>query len=339
LHLFLLPLLLVITVTFLDEMPVASNEEVGNAHAALADCWEHDSEREYDVVSIEPLVSSVQPDGEPQPAATDRDAGQQSGLATGIPSAARSGAAEESVLGMVIDVSADASSIRIQPIDLFCDEPKVRLWPVGNQQTFITSKDTPVEVSVCGHGPRIKGTVGSLVSGQLVSVSCSKVQGQSLARFISLRSLGSGTLPPGTFVMSPEEKRMMELVNDRRRKNGKKPLTAQYELFQVARAYAALIAKNRRMVDDLDGKDTLQRAQMAAALAGLPPRCSGPGTVKTAIPAMVSAKAATAHNRPSCLVDGSFTDLDDELSQIGIGIANDDTGTVYCYMICTRFLQ
>jgi uncharacterized protein YkwD len=63
------------------------------------------------------------------------------------------------------------------------------------------------------------------------------------------------------FDMSPEEKRLLEIVNGYRKNKDKKPLKADSKLFEVARAYAKVLAKENKQDDELDGKDTPKRVK------------------------------------------------------------------------------
>jgi len=62
-------------------------------------------------------------------------------------------------------------------------------------------------------------------------------------------------------VLTPEEKGLLDLINQARKQNGDKPpLTINPKLFAMARAHAANMAKVGQLEDEIDEKDTSKRA-------------------------------------------------------------------------------
>src|SRR6516165_3586360 len=69
--------------------------------------------------------------------------------------------------------------------------------------------------------------------------------------------------PPAKFQMSKEEKELLDLTNQERKKNNVPPLKPNPTLFKVARAHSANMAKQGKMDHVLDGKKPPQRVKEA----------------------------------------------------------------------------
>jgi len=65
------------------------------------------------------------------------------------------------------------------------------------------------------------------------------------------------------FVMSPEEKALLDAINKEREAEKLEPLKANPKLFAVARAHAAGMAKVGAADDDIDEKDNVKRLEAA----------------------------------------------------------------------------
>jgi uncharacterized protein YkwD len=69
--------------------------------------------------------------------------------------------------------------------------------------------------------------------------------------------------PPAKFKMSKEEKELLDLTNQERKKNKLLPLKPSPLLFKIARAHSANMAKQEKMSHELDGKKSAQRVKEA----------------------------------------------------------------------------
>jgi uncharacterized protein YkwD len=69
--------------------------------------------------------------------------------------------------------------------------------------------------------------------------------------------------PPAKFQMSKEEKELLDLTNQERKKNNVPPLKPNPTLFKVARAHSANMAKQGKMDHVLDNKKPPQRVKEA----------------------------------------------------------------------------
>lgn len=69
--------------------------------------------------------------------------------------------------------------------------------------------------------------------------------------------------PGKKFQMSKEEKQLLDLTNQERKKHDLPALTASPLLFKVARAHSANMAKQNKMSHELDGKKSAQRVKEA----------------------------------------------------------------------------
>lgn len=98
-------------------------------------------------------------------------------------------------------------------------------------------------------------TIDPLVKGGLASLMKSA---QDAATQL-VKAVPADAPPEKPFAMSPEEKRLFDIVNAHRTNNGKKPLKENQKLFEIARAYATLMAKEGKLDDELDEKDTPKR--------------------------------------------------------------------------------
>jgi uncharacterized protein YkwD len=75
--------------------------------------------------------------------------------------------------------------------------------------------------------------------------------------------VGAGGTDKTTFKMSVEEKELLDLTNQERKKADRKPLKPSPVLFKVARAHSANMAKQGKMAHVLDGKNPFQRLKAA----------------------------------------------------------------------------
>ena len=127
--------------------------------------------------------------------------------------------------------------------------------------------------------------------------------------------------PPAKFQMSKEEKELLDLTNQERKKNNVPPLKPNPTLFKVARAHSANMARKKQMNHVLDGKtprDRMEAAGYKASFGGENIGCGSPGWGPAR---MMKAWMESPRHRDNI--------LSKNYKEIGIGIAKDDQGQVY----------
>jgi hypothetical protein len=322
LHLFLLPLLMVITVTFADEFVSLSTWEASADQLGDNTVGEIDFEREPDLAQSEEERTVAQGTEQaeellaaPVPASMATEATAQ--LASQPKSAAL-----YSTLGRVVSVTG--SRITIQLFDFAFIDSGIDLQAKGSHLSFQSNPSTTVCFFGAGKRFPVEGGVGSLRSGNWVWIAYVKNDGQDIARSIDIcQTADSGPAPqpatggePGAFKMSAEEQELFDFANDVRVKHGKKPMLANATLFNVARGYAALMVKKESVDVKLDGKDSLTRVMDAGYKAG---------------------DATTRHAFGSVIISVWKSHLETNVlynfEETGIGIVKDKIGNAYCCWI------
>ena len=122
--------------------------------------------------------------------------------------------------------------------------------------TLQLSRETNVAVATAVFSPE---TVDALVKGGLGTLHKSA---QDAATQL-VKAMPEDKPPEKPFAMSPEEKRLFEIVNAYRTGKAKKALKENPKLFEIARTYATLMAKEGKLDDELDEKDTPKRVKAA----------------------------------------------------------------------------
>jgi uncharacterized protein YkwD len=133
------------------------------------------------------------------------------------------------------------------------------------------------------------------------------------------------------FAPSAEEMQLLQLINQARAQSEKKnaPLKPSPKLFEIARAYAALLAKEGKEDDELDGKNYLKR------LADAGYKVKRIGEDDWACVNMTSGENLPAPNAYSTWIQNAAAKefLLDKYEETGIGIAKSDKNIVFYYMI------
>jgi uncharacterized protein YkwD len=120
--------------------------------------------------------------------------------------------------------------------------------------TLQLSRDANVAVATAVFGPE---ALDPLVKGGLGTVYKSA---QDAATQL-VKALPEDKPAEKPFALSPEEKRLFDIVNAYRTGKGKKALKENPKLFEIARTYATLMAKEGKLDDELDEKDTPKRVK------------------------------------------------------------------------------
>jgi uncharacterized protein YkwD len=127
--------------------------------------------------------------------------------------------------------------------------------------------------------------------------------------------------PVTHFSLSPDEKQLLDLVNQDRAKAKLAPLSAHPKLFEMARAHAINMAKTGAAKDEIDGKGTLQRLEAL-----------GYKFQQTTANLGAAADVVTMHtawiNSPAVKdgILGHYTDT-------GIGIAKNERNQTFFYLV------
>jgi uncharacterized protein YkwD len=129
--------------------------------------------------------------------------------------------------------------------------------------------------------------------------------------------------------LSAEEAQLLQLVNKHRASKTKAALLANLMLMQVARAYASLLAKKGQLDDELDDLNTPKRVLRAGYRFKI---VGGDDRVTANICGGQNFSPLTAFNLWLQSPPSEANFLDDYL-ETGIGIANDGQGMVYYYVI------
>lgn len=137
--------------------------------------------------------------------------------------------------------------------------------------------------------------------------------------------LGLKLLPERQVVLTAEEQSFLDAVNAQRKSGGLNPLKANARLMDAARNHAASMAKQQKLDDDLDGKDTTLRVKDVGykyKKDGLQFLLSEGEKLE---PKQVVTDWAKDELRKGILF-GDFTDS-------GVGVAKAENGHVYYYQI------
>jgi uncharacterized protein YkwD len=322
-HLFFLPLLMVITVTFADSILGVVTLTTNDNHEQVDNdtMIDPDFDRLEDVLVEEDRTVAV---------GTEKPEEVPALLPATITTEATKSAALEStthVHGTVVSVTN--SQITIQPLEWVYIDSSPDLRAHGSHRSFQTDQSTNVCLFVARKSLPIE--VGSLRSGNLVMIVYAKIDGQHFARTIYTWATTPKIAPPadsvpgsqseaggesGAFKMSAEEQEFIDFANDVRMKHGKKPMLANATLFNVARGYAALMVKKESVDVKLDGKDSLTRIMDAGYQA---------------------ADATTRHAFGSAIFSVWKSHLQTNVlynfEETGIGIVKDKVGNAYCCWI------
>jgi len=133
--------------------------------------------------------------------------------------------------------------------------------------------------------------------------------------------------PDDKFVMTKEEKLVLDLTNAERKKQNLPPFTPLPILFKVARAHSANMAKQEKLEHVLDGKQPWQRVLEAGYKTN-----------------WVGENCAAGEAYPPKEVVKNWMDseghrmniLDKTYTEIGIGIVKSDKGEIYYTQVFTR---
>jgi len=136
--------------------------------------------------------------------------------------------------------------------------------------------------------------------------------------------LACGTLPaaqgqPKTLRLTEDEQNLLALINAERSKQDLPALKANLQLFEVARAHAANMAKQRALDHKLDGKTPYDRIKDAGYKYALAAENLARGDVS--LTEIVQAWMKSKMHRENI--------LDTEFKEIGIGLAKDGMGETY----------
>jgi uncharacterized protein YkwD len=121
------------------------------------------------------------------------------------------------------------------------------------------------------------------------------------------------------FVLGDDEKNLLELTNLERKKHKLPPLKASPLLCKVARAHSANMAKQGKMDHNLDGKDPYDRIKAVGykyAVAG----------ENLAVGDLAQEQVMKAWMKSQVHRENI---LDDEFTEIGLGMAKNDKGKIY----------
>jgi uncharacterized protein YkwD len=142
-----------------------------------------------------------------------------------------------------------------------------------------------------------------------------------LLGFVTLMDVGAAD-PQGKskLKISADEQKLIDLVNEARKKEKLPPLKANATLFAVARAHSKNMAKKGEMQHVLDGKDVKKRLQDARYPFGWYGENIATGTNSTLEDIMKSWMGSKGHRANI---------LKDKYTEIGIGIAEGDKGRLY----------
>jgi uncharacterized protein YkwD len=136
-------------------------------------------------------------------------------------------------------------------------------------------------------------------------------------------------LPQEELTLSPDEERLLALLNEARVKGSAgrpPPLKPNRILVRVAREHAANMAKQHMPADKLDGKDTVARVE-EAGYKYFPGRLESNHINSPTLNADEVFRAwMDAPQIKAQMLDGQFTET-------GIGIARGEDGMGYCYQI------
>jgi uncharacterized protein YkwD len=136
--------------------------------------------------------------------------------------------------------------------------------------------------------------------------------------------IGGALLPPAhgqpkTLRLSEDEQSLLELINAERRKEDLAPLKPSLLLFQVARAHAVNMAKQRKLEHKLDGKTPYDRIRAAGYKYTVAGENVARGDVSLA--EIVQEWMKSKIHRENILAS--------DFSEIGIGMARDGMGEMY----------
>jgi uncharacterized protein YkwD len=136
--------------------------------------------------------------------------------------------------------------------------------------------------------------------------------------------LASGSCPTTSLQqkkirITDDERTLFELINAERTKEGLPTLKPQAQLFEVARAHAANMAKQAKLEHKLDGKSTFDRIKATGYTYSLASENLATGDVTQA--EIVQAWMKSKSHRENI--------LDAEFTESGIGLARDGMGATY----------
>ena len=136
---------------------------------------------------------------------------------------------------------------------------------------------------------------------------------------LALTLAGGGAAQEPKFKLSAEEQKLLDLTNAERKKKDLPSLKANATLVQVARAHSANMAKQGKMEHKLDGKDPYERMKAA----GYRFRAAAENIARSGeeLEDVVKGWMNSKIHRENILTP--------ELTEIGLGMAKADDGTVY----------
>jgi uncharacterized protein YkwD len=174
-------------------------------------------------------------------------------------------------------------------------------------------------------------TLAGGAAAELVKAGPAALQKTSADLFVMAGKPAPMVVEEKPFAPSAEEMQLLQLINQARAQSEKKnaPLKPSPKLFEIARAYAALLAKEGKEDDELDGKNYLKR------LADAGYKVKRIGEDDWACVNMTSGENLPAPNAYSTWIQNAAAKefLLDKYEETGIGIAKSDKNIVFYYMI------
>jgi uncharacterized protein YkwD len=128
--------------------------------------------------------------------------------------------------------------------------------------------------------------------------------------------------------LSAEEKELLELTNRQRTKKDLPPLRPSPRLFQVARAHAANMAKQDKLLHTLDGRTTTDRLRAAEYRFASGGESIAKSEATVTLPAFLKAWMQKEEYRHNILLP--------EFTETGLGMARDSGGQVYYVQVFAR---
>ncbi|OAI52606.1 hypothetical protein AYO44_16530 [Planctomycetaceae bacterium SCGC AG-212-F19] len=303
LHLFFLPLLLTVTVTFADDIgSLGSWGSASYPEQPSTTAQVNLVERDYEVAQIEMTlpVAENQPEASSQPRPQLLGDAQPQGADLEI----RGADADAEVFLNGTPTGARGSchfSVVLPP-----NSPPVAEFTVTVRST---PNGTPVEQT----------RLVKLVAGRTTVVDFSSSR---TPPGVPPATLAAGS---GSMKQRSDEELLLAMVNQHRKAKGKKPLTANPVLFAIARAHAANMTKQEMLDDEVDGMDTSARVVAGGYK-------SVPGQVEATLTADANLSPASACR---AWIDNAAANeiLLSPTKDTGIGMARDAKGQVYYSMI------
>jgi uncharacterized protein YkwD len=129
------------------------------------------------------------------------------------------------------------------------------------------------------------------------------------------------TVRAGEVSQSAAPKRILELTNLERKQNDLPPLKPNALLYKVAQAHSENMAKQGKMEHKLDGLTALQRLRKAGYSCAMALENIGAGDAEVPLEDLMKAWMDSKGHRENILTSAC--------TEIGLGIARDQSGQVY----------